>query len=473
MKILMVSSEMEPFARTGGLGDVLEALPEQLAKRGHEVSVVLPFYRSIRENASFKITKTGVVISVRIGSKKIDAEILTCKTKAGLQIFFVRCDEYFDRSGFYGVDGRAYADNAERFMYFSRAVVELARRISPTPDIIHCHDWQTALIPAMVREQNLPFKTVLTIHNMEFQGNFWGLDFALTKLPPGYFHSGFEFHGGVNFLKGGIVFANAITTVSERYAFEIQTSEYGCGLENVVREQAGKLRGILNGIDDAIWNPANDELIPQTFSAQSLAGKTVCREKLLANFGLEKAPAGPVFAMVSRLAEQKGIDLLLPLLDRLLAADVRLIILGEGEIAYERELTLASKKHPDRFAFRQGFDDRLSHEIVAGSDATLLPSHYEPCSLSAMYSLKYGSVPIARACGGLHQIIQDHDPATDSGSGFLFYDYTPAALWDCIGRARKIFANRQLWSSIVRRGMETNFSWENSAAQYEKIYARL
>ncbi len=470
MKILMASSELTPLARTGGLGDVLAALPGELQKRGHEVSVAIPYYRSVRENTALKKKNTRVTVTVQVGAKRVEAEIFECKAANGAQVFLIRRDEYFDRSGLYGADGRDYDDNVERFIFFSKAVLELARRVTPPPDVIHAHDWQTGLLPAFAREQALPFKTVLTIHNMAYQGSFWGLDFNLTNLPPSWFAPrAVEFFGRLNFLKSGIVFADAITTVSERYAREIQTQEYGCGLETVVRENAGRLTGILNGTDYSLWNPATDKLLPKKFSATSLAGKKVCRQAMLEKLGLEKNPRGPVFAMVTRLAEQKGIDLVLPLIDRLLADDVRLVVLGEGETNYEFELMIAEKKHAGRFAFRRGWDESLSHLIEAGSDITLIPSHYEPCGLTAQYSLKYGTIPIARACGGLYQIIQDYDPAS-GGTGFVFYDYTAEALWDSIGRAKKLFQNSQAWESMMTRAMACEFSWARAAEDYEKIY---
>lgn len=474
MKILMASSEMAPLARTGGLGDVLEALPAHLEKRGHEVSVALPFYRAIRENRALDIKSTGVRMTVQVGSRRIDTEILETCAQNGVQIFLVKRDEYFDRSEIYGTAGRAYEDNAERFIFFSKAVVELARRLNPAPDILHVHDWQTALVPAFVRDQNLPFRTVLTIHNLAYQGAFWGVDFGLTNLPGHYFSAtGVEFFGQLNFMKGGLLFADAITTVSEHYAREIQTPEYGCGLDVVLREQASKLSGILNGADYDVWNPATDKFIPRKYKASALAGKKTCRTALLEQFGLDENPRGPVFAMVTRLAEQKGIDLLLPLLDRLLADDVRLLILGEGESAYEREFFIATKRHAGRFAFRKSFENKLAHLIEAGADITLIPSHFEPCGLTAMYSLKYGTIPIARASGGLHQIVTDYDPTSGGGNGFLFFDYTPAALWDAIGRAKKLHADAATWKQLMQRAMECDFSWPAAAEEYEKIYTRL
>ncbi|RYD80997.1 MAG: glycogen synthase, partial [Verrucomicrobiaceae bacterium] len=323
MTILLAASEMDPLARTGGLGDVLEALPAALQDAGHEVSVVLPCYRGLRDRPGLVVKSTGVKIPVQIRDKQINAEILECMTPAGVQVFLIRQDEYFDREGIYGVEGGAYDDNAERFIFFSKAVVELARRILPPPEVIHVHDWQTALIPVLVKERRLPFKTVLTIHNLAYQGSFWAFDFGLTGLPGDYFAAGkgVEYFGNMNLLKGGIVYADAVTTVSDRYAREIQTPEYGAGLDPVVKEHAAKLTGILNGADYSRWSPETDRLIPQNYSSENLAGKQTCRAALLNHLGLAPTPQGPVFSMVSRLASQKGIDLLLPVIDRLLSND--------------------------------------------------------------------------------------------------------------------------------------------------------
>jgi starch synthase len=474
MRILMAASEMAPLARTGGLGDVLESLPAELQRRGQEVSVILPYYRSIRENKSLHVEPTGVVMTIEVGARKIETEILESEAPNGVQIFFVRRDEYFDRSEIYGADGRAYEDNAERFIFFSKAAVELARRVVPAPDIIHAHDWQTALIPVFIKNRQLPFKTVLTIHNIAYQGSYWGVDFGLTNLPGSYFTgSGVEYYGRLNFMKGGILYADAVTTVSERYARDIRTPEFGAGLDPVIREHASKIRGILNGADYTTWDPAKDKMIAATYSAKEPIAKKVCRDALLREMSLAPNPRGPVFGMVTRLAGQKGFDILIPLLDRLLVDDVRLLILAEGDSDYSRELDMAARRNPARFAFRRAMNDAFSHRIYAGSDITLIPSHFEPCGLGAMYALKYGGVPIARATGGLYQILTDFDPSTGAGNGFLFYEYTADALWDSIGRAKHHFANPAAWQRLMQHGMECDFSWSTAAQEYEKIYASL
>jgi len=462
---------MAPLARSGGLGDVLEALPAELNRLGHEVSVALPFYRGIRENPALNIKSTGVEVTIQVGAKRLDAEIMECVAPNGVQVFLVRRDEYFDRSSLYGTGGRDYDDNAERFIYFTKAVIELAARMTPAPEFLHLHDWQTALAPVFIRERRLPFHTVLTIHNLAYQGSFWGVDFGLTNLPGSYFSAqGVEFYGRLNFLKGGILFADAITTVSETYARDIQTPEFGVGLDTVMRENAGRLTGILNGVDYTAWNPATDRHIPKNYGPDALEGKRACREALVKEFAFPARPAGPVFAMVTRLAEQKGIDLLLPLLDRLLADDVRLVILGEGDFSYERELMIAVKRHKGKFAFRNGFDDRSAHLIEAGSDIILIPSHFEPCGLTAMYSLRYGTIPLARATGGIYQIVQDYDPTTGAGNGFLFFNYSLEAFWDAIGRSKKIFADKETWTPLMNRAMNCDFSWKSAVREYEKVY---
>lgn len=474
MKILMASSEMSSLARTGGLGDVLETLPAALREDKNDVSVVLPLYRTIRENPRLRLRNTGVEFRVQIGAKSVDAGVFETIAPNGTQVFLIRRDEYFDRTGIYGVDGRDYEDNSERFIFFSKAFLELSRRMEPTPDILHVHDWQTALVPALVRDWGLPFKTVLTIHNLAYQGSFHGYDFGLTNLPGGYFSAwGLEFFGNMNLLKGGILFADAITTVSEPYFREIQTPEAGCGLHQVVRENAGKFHGILDGADYSVWNPATDHYLPAKFSPDSLAGKRACRNTLLERVDLQPDPTGPVFGMVTRLAEQKGLDILLPVLDRMLADDVRLIVLGAGDPGYETELRLHLMKHRGRFAYVREFDEELSHWIEAGSDITIIPSRFEPSGLTAIYSLKYGTLPIARAVGGLSQIIRDYDPVTDTGWGFLFYNYSPAALWDAIKRARFQYIDQTAWQELMQRAMAQDFSWKTAAAEYTALYRKL
>ena len=484
----MITPEGPPLARATALVDVIEALPRELRARGHEIGIVLPYYREVAQlcppgfvssapEKNFEsCVDTGVTVDVAVGAKIHVAEFLTSRTAGGVQLFFVRCDEFFDRAGIYGEHGEPYEDNAARFIFFSKAAVELARRLTPSPQVLHLHDWAAALVPVWVREGQLPFRTVLTIHHLAEQGSFWGLDFSLTNLAERYFTPrGIEFFGRMNFLKGGIVMADRITTVSERFRREMLTAEGGCGLEIVLRENAARLSGILNGADYERWDPAKDSLLPASFDAEHLAGKLVCRDLLLDLLGL--APASnvtSVFGMVTRLVPEKGFDVLMPVLDRLLSDDVRLIILGEGDPAYETALAVAAKKYPAKFAYRQDYDETLAHLIEAGADITLIPSRIEPSGLSAMYSLKYGALPVARATGGIQEIIEDYDPGSDNGYGFLYYDASAEAFWDAIKRARDIFHNdADAWRRLVERAMAQDFSWATAAREYEQLYASL
>ncbi|PYL83434.1 MAG: hypothetical protein DMF23_09525 [Verrucomicrobia bacterium] len=443
MRILMISAEAPPLHRAGALVDVLDALPHELRERGHEISVVLPFYREIRENNELEINDTGITVDIRVGEKNYVAEYLEGRASSGVQLFFVRRDEFFDRPEIYGEHGIAYEDNATRFIFFNKAAIELARRLTPAPQILHVHDWAAALIPVYIQAHNLPFATILTIHRLAEQGSFWGLDFALTNLPQRFFSlRGVEFFGRLNFLKGGIVFADRITTVSEHHKCEILQPEGGYELDVVLRENAHKLGGILHGAD----------------------------------YALAPAPRGPVFGMVTRVVAEKGFGILTPLFDRLLTDDVRLIILGEGDPAFETTLAIASRRYPARFAYRRHFDERLAHLIEAGSDITLIPSRFEPSGLIAMYSLRYGALPVAYASGGIQEIVQDYDPTlepSESGYGFLCYDYSAEAFWDSIKRARALFRDRTVWTDLIRRAMAREFSWSAAAQRYEELYRGL
>ena len=474
MRILMISAEGPPLQRAGALIDVMEALPHELRARGHEVAVALPFYREIRENPAFKEEDTGVTVDVRVGEKTYIAEYLQGHSPSGVQLFLIRCDEFFDRAGIYGEHGVAYEDNAARFIFFSKAAVELARRLTPTPQVLHVHDWPAALVPVYAKAHHLPFANVLTIHHIEEQGSFWGLDFRLTNLHERFFTlRGVEFFGKLNFLKGGILFADKITTVSEHHKREIQTPDSGCGLDVVLRENSFKLSAILHGADYARWNPETDKLLPANYIPQELWGKQLCRDAMLNGLRLAPEPTGPVFGMVTRVVNQKGFDILVPLLDRLLADDVRLIILGEGDPAYETALAVAMRKFPRKFAYRRIYDEKSAHVIEGGMDISLIPSRFEPAGLSAMYSLQYGALPVARATGGIQEIIEDYDPSTDSGYGFLCYEYSTEAFWDAIKRARDLFRDPEKWGTLMARAMARNFSWAVAAQRYEQLYTEL
>src|SRR5438128_6479550 len=350
MRILMISAEGPPLQRAGAVIDVMDGLPAALRSRGHEVCVALPFYREIRENRAFKKKDTGIAVDVQVGDKVYVARYFEGRSSSGVQLVLVHCDEFFDGDGIYGERGKPYEDNASRFIFFCKAALELSRRLTPQLQILHVHDWPAALVPVFVYAQGLPFKTVLTIHHVADQGSLWGLDFRLTNLPEQFFTlHGVEFFGRLNFLKGGILYADRIITVGEHYRREIQTPSGGCGLDGVLRENAHRLSAILDGADYARWNPASDRLLPARYDARRLRGKQVCREALLKGLKLAPASQGPVFGMVTRVVHEKGFEILVPLLDRLLWDDVRLIILGEGDPAYETALAVAARKFPTKF----------------------------------------------------------------------------------------------------------------------------
>ena len=470
----MISAEGPPLQRTSAVIDVMDGLPAALRSGGHEVCVILPFYREIRNNREFKKKETGIAVDVQVGDKVYCARYLEGRSASGVQLYLVRCDEFFDRDGIYGERGKPYEDNASRFIFFCKAALELSRRLTPQLQVLHVHDWAAALVPVFVHAQGLPFKTVLTIHHIADQGSFWGLDFGLTNLPQQFFTlHGVEFFGRLNFLKGGILYADRITTVSEHYRREILTPSGGCGLDGVLRENAHRLTAILDGADYRVWNPASDHLLPARYDEKKVRGKQVCRDALLKEMKLAPGPRGPVFGMVTRVVHEKGFEILMPLLDRLLWDDVRLIILGEGDPAYETALAVAARKFPTRFAYQKDYDAKLAHLIEAGMDISLIPSQFEPAGLSAMYNLKYGALPVARATGGIHEIIEDYDPISDSGYGFLCYEYSSEAFWDAIKRTRQIFRDRNLWTKLMKRAMSRDFSWGASAQRYEALYKEL
>ncbi len=474
MKILMISSEGWPLARSGALSDILVALPRELKARGHEIALAMPYYREIRENKKIKTKPLGVSLEISLGEKKLSADLLEGRTAEDLQIFFVRCDELYDRPGIYQENGQTYADNAARFIFFSQAAVEIARRMTPSPEILHCHDWTAALVPVLVRDRRLSFATVLSIHHLAEQGDFDTWDFALTNLPGPYFGPrGLEYFGRLNLLKGGILFADRIVVPSESYAHQIQTKSLGENLDIVLREHAQQLTGILGGADYRRWNPAKDSFLPTRYDLGQAERKLASRDALLKELKLAPAPRGPVFGMVTRLEGAKGFDILLPVLDRLLADDVRLVILGKGDPSYETALAIAARKFPDRLAYRHDYDERLAHLIEGGSDITLIPSRIEPGGFSAMHSLKYGVLPIARAMPGMQQIMADYDPSADSGYSFLFYDYGSEPFWDAIKRAKEVFDHKEEWECLVQRAMACDFSWALAAERYENLYAGL
>ncbi len=474
MKILIASSEVAPFAKTGGLADVAGSLPKALRALGHEVAVVMPMYPGIDPEGE-PIGSLDVPVS--FGDRRC---VIYKKFLApDLPLFVVDHKAYFYRDVLYGTIGGGYWDNAGRFAYFSMAVCELAKQVLPEMDIIHANDWQTALVPVFLRTHYASenkFRvagTILTIHNMGYQGAFGPEAYPVLGLGWEYFTPGcLEHHGSVNFLKGGIIFADLINTVSRRYAYEIQTPEGGYGLQGLLRKRGSDLFGIVNGVDDTEWNPVTDRFIDANYSIADLSGKNACKRALLEEFGQDPEYAGPVIGIISRLADQKGFDLLAGIAYRLMELDCRIIVLGSGEPKYEHLFLALAANHPQKIGLRIAYNNALAHRIEAGADMFLMPSRYEPCGLNQIYSLKYGTIPIVRATGGLDDTIEDFNPLEDSGTGFKFYSYDGEDLFYAVVRAINVFQDRDQWTHMQKRAMAQNFSWDRSARQYIELYRR-
>ena len=477
MKVLFAASEVAPFAMTGGLADVAGSLPLALAALGHDVRIVLPRYRQV-DRSTFGL-KHAATFTVPLSSWKERCDILTGTIGKNVTVYFINKDIYFDRPELYGTPKGDYPDNAERFIYFSRAIPELCRVLNFKPDIIHCNDWQTGLVPLYVRtlaanvEELRSARTVFTVHNLGYQGIFWHWDMGLTGLSWDVFTpEGIEFWGKMNLLKAGLVYSDVISTVSATYSREIQTTEYGHGLDGVLRKRSPDLYGIVNGIDYDEWDPAKDPTLLNTYSVSSLSGKKKCKEALQKQLKLPRVPA-PVLGMVTRLSDQKGFDILMEALPRILARNCQLIILGTGDEQYHRMLTEASDVHRDRMRVLLKYDDILARRIYAGSDLFLMPSRYEPCGLGQMHALRYGTVPVVRKTGGLADTVIDFNRRTGKGTGFVFDEYSPDALADCVERALRSYSRPVVWKRIVQAGMKVDFSWNKSAKEYEKLYRKV
>jgi len=464
----MIASEAAPFAKTGGLADVLGALPSALRDFGDEVAVVIPRYGSIGLANARRVYDH---LPVHLGAATYDTAIY--QAAAEFPVYLVDCPPLFDRKGFYGESGLDYPDNHIRFAVFARAALGVARWIFKA-DILHCHDWQAGLVPAYLRgtlagdPTFLGVKTLFTIHNLGYQGLFPTTALAAAALDPALFRpDGLEFYGRVSYIKGGIAFADALSTVSPTYAEEIQTPEYGFGLDGALRARAGVLTGILNGVDYHEWSPDVDPLIPARFSADDLAGKRVCKAQLVREFGFsEDVIDKPLIGIVSRFTRQKGTDILAEIAGEIVAEGAYLVALGTGEPEYEEFFRRMAADYPGRVAVQVGFDNGLAHRIEAGSDMFLMPSRYEPCGLNQMYSLRYGTVPIVRATGGLNDTIE-------VGTGFKFAEYTGQALLGAVRDALAAFSDPELWGQMVRRGMRQDFSWKASAGAYSGLFRRL
>ena len=485
LNIVMAASEAVPYAKTGGLADVVGALPLELIKLGHRVTVVLPGYRcaagrrSRRPAARLRIPTAGTAVEVTL-----EEELVPVATgRYPLRVLAVRYDPYFDRPGLYQDQHGDYPDNLERFTVFCRAVLESVRFLAAVRgevvDVLHLHDWQAALcavyLKALAQEHKElgHLKTLLTLHNVGYQGVFPGVQFAETGLPPALFSpNGLEFYGSVNCLKGGIIFSDAVSTVSPTYAKEIMTKEFGCGLEGVLASRAGGVQGITNGIDVTAWNPETDPYLPARYTVADLSGKQACKRALQRELELPDRDV-PLLAVIGRLTPQKGFDLLREIIPELMTLDVQIALLGTGDRDMEQQFLAARAGHPDRIGVFIGFDEGLAHRIEAGADMLMMPSRYEPCGLSQLYSLRYGTVPIVRRTGGLADTVVPYQPSTaqaNLATGFHFIDPSSDALLSAIMLALHVYRERDAWHSLRQAGMKTDVSWTQAAKQYVQLY---
>ncbi len=493
LRIVLASSEAVPFSKTGGLADVVGALAKALDQLGHDVIMVVPDYFKIRQAAKGlpEITETGMRFAIPMNSVPVTGSVnWTRLPGSDVRVFLVRQPEYFDRKHLYQEDGHDYVDNCERFCFFSRSVLEICRQMVVRPDIIHCNDWQTGLIPALLNSQYAhrpgfeKTSSVMTLHNMAYQGRFWHFDMPLTGMEWRYFnHRQMEAWGDLNLLKTGIAFAEQITTVSPTYAKEICTPNGGCGMEGLLRYRSHDLVGILNGIDDTIWDPETDVYLPEKYTADTAEiGKPRCKAFLQQRMNLPIRADVPLLGMVSRMVDQKGFDLVIGSAERLLNQDIQMVFLGTGEPHYEARLKELAAHQPSKVAALIGFDESLAHQIEAGADAFLMPSRFEPCGLNQMYSLRYGTVPIVRNVGGLADSVINFDSdartvaeaakSLESATGFVFSDYSIETFASTVERAIQTYSETAVWKRLVHNGMSGDWSWKHSAQKYVDVYRR-
>ncbi|HEU5125277.1 MAG TPA: glycogen synthase GlgA [Verrucomicrobiae bacterium] len=477
MRILLASSEVHPYSKTGGLADMVGALGKHLARQGHRVGLVTPLYTGIREKFP-QLKQLDFSLKLPLGSHQVVGQIWTLEPAENLTIYFVDQPEFYLRPALYQQDGVDFPDNAERFLFLSKAVVQLARRLPWKPELVHVHDWQVGMVPLLIHQEKSSGwtrapRTCATIHNLAYQGVFPVSQYVLTNLPGQYFRpEGVEFYGKFNCLKAAIVYSDLITTVSPRYAREITTVEYGCGLDGLLRKYQSKLVGILNGVDYDEWNTTRNPFIHAPYSIDDLAGKMQNKLALQAECGLPVSETIPLFGSVNRLVEQKGVDIQLGALEEMLGANIQFVLLGSGNPVFEQAYQDLARRHPDKVAVRIGYNHGLSHRIEAGCDFFLLPSRFEPCGLNQMYSLRYGTIPIVRATGGLDDTVVDLTEDADRADGIKFSEYSSSALARCIRKALAIYGEPELFEHYRLNGMAADFSWERTAQQYLAIYQR-
>lgn len=479
MKVVFLSSEVAPFAKTGGLADVTGALPKFLFQLGVKVKVFLPLYREVKKK-NFPLRKVLTSLEMEWGGEKTSWSLWELEG-GDYPVYFIEKNDYFDRDFLYGTPKGDYPDNSQRFAFFCHASLGSLKHLGFSPEILHCHDWQTAMALAYLKftYSSDPFfartRSLFTIHNLAYQGLFPYNTLTKIGLPDWLFSmENLEFYGKVNFLKAGILYSTAINTVSPRYSREIQTPEYGYGLDGLLRKRSRDIHGILNGVDYKDWNPAEDEFLINNYDACNLAGKKDCKKDLLRIFGLANYEKDtPLVGMVSRLASQKGLDLICEALPKIFDLGVCLVILGTGDEKIQKILKGASEKFPSKFGLKIAFDEALAHKIYAGSDILLIPSRYEPCGLTQMYSLRYGTIPVVRATGGLDDSIQEFNPGTGSGNGFKFEDYSVEAMISALERAVNLYQQKDGWKKLIQNAMTADFSWERSAREYLCLYKKI
>ena len=477
MNILLASSEVFPYSKTGGLADMVGALGGALAQAGHEVRVVTPLYRGIREKFP-ALRRVDWNFHLPLGKEFFDGALWELDAAPRLKIYFIEHPHFFDRAGIYHEKNVSYVDNEWRYLFFSKCVVHLTRYLPWSADVVHLHDWQTGFVPAMIlQEQRAGWgtapKTCYTIHNLAYQGVFPPEIFSLTNLAPDFFTpAGAEFFKYVNFMKAGIAFADIVTTVSPRYAREITTEEYGCALDGFLRQHQNKLVGILNGVDYDEWNPQTDKHLFKNYSTARIAGKKICKAELQRQLALPVAEKIPLFGTISRLADQKGVDIQLAALEEMLRTDIQFCLLGSGAPEFENGYRDLARRHPGKVAVTVGYSETLSHRIEAGCDFFLMPSRFEPCGLNQMYSLRYGTIPIVRATGGLDDSVIDFSESEKNANGIKFYEYSARALAKAIRKALAIYDSPELLKQFRRNGMKADFSWKTIVNQYLKAYTR-
>jgi starch synthase len=484
LRILLMASEVAPFAKTGGLADVAGALPRALAALGHDVRVMMPKYRGAEAHA----TDSRIVvptIRVPLGDRSAEGALIEAHGPSGVPVYLLEHEHYYNRDSLYGTADGDYWDNCERFVFFCRAGLEGLAQLDAArpgvrwqPQVIHANDWQTGLVPVYLRTlyRDHPLlgglASVFTIHNLAYQGVFWHYDMPMTGLGWDLFTpAGIEFYGKLNFLKGALIFSDLLTTVSRTYAREIRTGAFGNGLEGVLEERSGDLHGVVNGIDYEVWNPQKDPAIAHPYSAEDPEPKAICREMLRREWALEDA-GGPIIGVVTRLAEQKGMDLVLEALPGILAEGCQIVVLGSGDARLEEAFRAAAAAHPGQVAVRIGYDDDLARRIYAGTDAFLMPSRYEPCGLGQLIALRYGGAPVVRRTGGLADTVAEFDPARRTGTGFVFDPFTPDAMLAAVRRAASTFRQPTVWKALVKNAMAEDFSWDASAREYATLYRK-